>query len=222
MSNVHRTSNASNRLLGALNREMLLAGGRSAAFVCAWMCRGELVQLKRQVQETKRRMSDPDLLKGPMAPGMSPRIFRDGYLAGLQDAIGFVQTIADMTGNGWHSSAFVGQLAPVVYQELLRAEARANAFNFALSCEADLTQLTERAREIEDSTPNQFIKPVMEMQPITDTGEEVSDVETLRMSTPSDAAVGIYHDAYLVGLRDAIRAVSAAAGEQKQAVNAEV
>ncbi len=92
MSNKHKqhSGNFPTRVWAALWREALLADGRSDAFEFALQCEGDLVQLRDQAQETQELMSDPDMLKGPMAPGSGPRIYREGYLVGLNEAISII------------------------------------------------------------------------------------------------------------------------------------
>jgi hypothetical protein len=50
-------------------------------------CDGDLPQLQVEIQEIEEMMSDPRMQKGPMAPGNGPRIYREGYLEGLKEAI---------------------------------------------------------------------------------------------------------------------------------------
>lgn len=88
----HHSSNFPSTVWSALWREALLADGRSDAFEFALKCEGDLIQLRDQVQETQELMSDPDMLKGPLAPGNGPRIYREGYLAGLKEAIDIVSS----------------------------------------------------------------------------------------------------------------------------------
>ena len=84
------SSSLSTQVWAALWRQALLADGRRDAFEFALKCDGDLAQLKSQVREIQRLMSDPDMLKGPMAPGNGPRIYREGYLAGLKEAMNMV------------------------------------------------------------------------------------------------------------------------------------
>jgi hypothetical protein len=57
-------------------------------------CDGDLDQLREQIQEIEELMTDPDMLKGPMAPGNGPRIYREGYLEGLKEAINVISVAA--------------------------------------------------------------------------------------------------------------------------------
>jgi hypothetical protein len=84
------SSSLSTEVWAALWRQALLADGRSDAFEFALRCDGDLTQLKSQVREIQRLMSDPDMLKGPLASGNGPRIYREGYLVGLKEAINIV------------------------------------------------------------------------------------------------------------------------------------
>lgn len=82
-----QTSNLRSEVWSALWTEALLADGRSDAFAFALKCDGDLAQLRKQIQEIEEMMSDLRMLRGPMAPDSGPRIYREGYLSGLKDAL---------------------------------------------------------------------------------------------------------------------------------------
>lgn len=72
----------------ALLKEMWYIDGRADALKYAWDCKGDLAQLRLEVNEVEERIHHPsDSMKGPMSTGASPRIYQDGYLKGLEDAI---------------------------------------------------------------------------------------------------------------------------------------
>jgi hypothetical protein len=97
MRNGHKQqpSRLPDKVWTALWREALTAEGRSDAFGFGLECDGDLEQLKGKLQEVEQMMSDPDMLKGPMSPGSGPRIYREGYLVGLKEAIAMVADTAN-------------------------------------------------------------------------------------------------------------------------------
>lgn len=82
-----QSSKLPTKVWSALWKEALSTDGRSDAFAFALECDGDLPQLHDKLQEIEEMMADPAMLKGPLAPGNGPRIYRDGYLAGLKEAI---------------------------------------------------------------------------------------------------------------------------------------
>jgi hypothetical protein len=78
--------------MSAIRKEMFFAEGRYSAFVFASECKGDLSQLKAEIQQTEILIAEglSSNPSGSMSPGMSPRIYRDGYLAGLKDAVQIV------------------------------------------------------------------------------------------------------------------------------------
>jgi len=49
-----------------------------------------LEQIKIEVQEVEEHLVNPVLLQGPMAPRTSTRLNREGYLAGLKEALNII------------------------------------------------------------------------------------------------------------------------------------
>jgi hypothetical protein len=90
MNNDQLFPNVPMQIKSMLRREALLAQGRSDAFQFAWDAKGDLSQLKAKVRETEDMINDPNLAKGSMAPGTTPHTYRQGYLAGLRDAIAII------------------------------------------------------------------------------------------------------------------------------------
>jgi hypothetical protein len=75
-------------ILVSLRREELLSQGRHNAFLFALKCKGDVACLRAEIQATEEKIANPpEHLKGPMAPNASPRVYQDGYLAGLKDAL---------------------------------------------------------------------------------------------------------------------------------------
>lgn len=71
----------------SLWREKWLAQGRSEAFEFALEQQGDLTELSARAQEIEEYLADPVLTSGPLAPRTSSRVHREGYLAGLREAI---------------------------------------------------------------------------------------------------------------------------------------
>lgn len=85
-----------NEAEAALLHEMWYADGRSAALRFAWECNGSIEQLRNKAQEVKAYIyNPPDTLKDRMTPGASTRIYQDGYLQGLLDAVSILEEPQD-------------------------------------------------------------------------------------------------------------------------------
>jgi hypothetical protein len=74
----------------ALRRLAWHAEGREDAFRFALEMNADLTALRERQSETTRLLSDPHLAVGPMVPNAGPRLYREGYLAGLQEAIALI------------------------------------------------------------------------------------------------------------------------------------
>lgn len=82
----------SDDVLGAFRREELLAQGRHDAFLFALDCKGDVSRLRAEIQETEDTITNPPAhLKGLMTPNASPRVYKDGYRAGLKDALQIIE-----------------------------------------------------------------------------------------------------------------------------------
>ena len=82
----------------ALLRPTLLISGRYDAFQLAWKLDANLEALKKELAETEELLNDPDLRDGRMKPGASPRTYREGYLAGLQEVITLIRNVTNDIG----------------------------------------------------------------------------------------------------------------------------
>jgi hypothetical protein len=77
-----------------LERRRLLAEGRLDALSFAlYKCRADLDALQKEIAATEDLIAD--LLDGPMKPGAHPRYYRDGYLAGLNEAVETISSFDD-------------------------------------------------------------------------------------------------------------------------------
>lgn len=79
----------------ALRREEWLAEGRLNAFQFAIACQGDLDCILDEIRAREEVVAKlaADYPKGPMAPGASPRIYRDAYLAGLREACDLIRRV---------------------------------------------------------------------------------------------------------------------------------
>src|SRR5438552_17445784 len=90
-SNNQTSSDFPKQVDAALLHEMWYADGRVEALKYAWDCRNDLDQLRAKAQEVEENIRNPyPALKDRMAPGASTRVYQDGYLAGLKEAIDIV------------------------------------------------------------------------------------------------------------------------------------
>ncbi|MGA7731510.1 MAG: hypothetical protein WCD37_09595 [Chloroflexia bacterium] len=88
MRNNTKTSQPNQQIESALLHEMWYVDGRAEALKHAWDCRDDLDRLRAEVQEVEENIHNPHpALKDRMAPGASTRVYQDGYLAGLKEAI---------------------------------------------------------------------------------------------------------------------------------------
>jgi hypothetical protein len=69
----------------AVWREQLRARGRCEALLFAMKCKADPVAIEAKIQEEEELISRH--VDGPMAPGASPRIYSDAYIAGLREAL---------------------------------------------------------------------------------------------------------------------------------------
>ncbi len=75
----------------ALPHEMWYADGRVDALKYAWDCRNDLDQLGAKAKEVEENIRNPySALKDRMAPEASTRVYQDGYLAGLKEALAII------------------------------------------------------------------------------------------------------------------------------------
>jgi hypothetical protein len=83
-------------IVSALRQAMFFAEGRYSAFVFASDCKGDIAQLEAEIREAENSIAEglSRTPQGSMAPGMSPRIYKDGYLAGLREAIQMIRELS--------------------------------------------------------------------------------------------------------------------------------
>ncbi len=86
-------SSFSEEVVSTLLREMWYVDGKADALKFSWDCQCDLERLRAEVHEVEERILHPsESMKGPMSPGASPRIYQEGYLAGLNEAIRIVSS----------------------------------------------------------------------------------------------------------------------------------
>ena len=88
------------RIKHALLRRAWLAEGRLDAFEFAVRCEGDTGIIRAELESEEASMQDMLVNpafgeNNPMAPGASPRIYRDGYISGLLEAIELVEGLVD-------------------------------------------------------------------------------------------------------------------------------
>lgn len=83
-----KTSESNSQIEIALLHEMWYVDGKSEALKHAWQCRNNLDELTAEIRDLEASIQNPHpALKDRMAPAASTRIYQDGYLAGLKEAI---------------------------------------------------------------------------------------------------------------------------------------
>ena len=90
MTGVKEVVSISEQARRALRREKWNSQGRFEAFEFALEEENNLEQLRAKVQEVEDHLINPALKDGPMAPNTSTRLAREGYLAGLKEAISVI------------------------------------------------------------------------------------------------------------------------------------
>lgn len=88
------------RVKHALLRQAWLAEGRLKAFEFAVKCNADTAIIRAELESEEISIQDtlvnPAYGKNnPMAPGASPRIYRDGYISGLLEAIELIEGLVD-------------------------------------------------------------------------------------------------------------------------------
>jgi hypothetical protein len=77
-----------------LTREILTASGRRDAFQFALDCQGDLARLLDEITDNEHAIAHPTpALREAMNETASPRIYKEGYLAGLRDAYELIVAI---------------------------------------------------------------------------------------------------------------------------------
>jgi len=64
--------------------------GRFEAFENVLEHTNNTEQIKARIQEIEEFLSSPDMLEGPLPPGSSTRFSREGYLAGMKEALDII------------------------------------------------------------------------------------------------------------------------------------
>ena len=88
MTNPEFSDSVRLKIDAAVGRLSLLASGRHDALQFAWKAHGNLEAIRAEIAMTETEIAHPPkAFMGAMAPTASPRIYKEGYLAGLSEAI---------------------------------------------------------------------------------------------------------------------------------------
>jgi hypothetical protein len=74
-----------------LRFQQLSAGGRREAWIFVVQCDWNLNEIQEQLADKEESRWDSQLQDNQMAPGASPRIFIDAYIATLKEAIEIIE-----------------------------------------------------------------------------------------------------------------------------------
>ncbi len=86
--------NMTKQVESVLLHEMWYVDGRVDALRFAWDCGGDIDEIASKIEEVEERIiNPPPAVKDRMAQGASTRVYQDGYLAGLNDAMKIVSKI---------------------------------------------------------------------------------------------------------------------------------
>lgn len=184
-------------------QEMYTNGARAEAFATAWLHREDLAPLVEELQEREERLDDPDRQTGSHAPNTSVRLYSEGYVAGLKDALSILNTsynTGSVQSNG-SGEATADGLAPLFYRGILEATARSEAFRLAYKHENDLHTIEDWVSKVEGSSPDIFLVKLTELVVETTMGERPTDIDMLRSSIPFKDSLSIYRQAYLSALK---------------------
>lgn len=195
---IKQTIANSNKLLRRFAfREMYIHGATSEAFAFAWEYRDQLDCVRERIHDKEEIHTDYLMQRDPQAPLTSVDAYREGSLIGLKKALDF---LSSHSANGHKDD----KLAPLVYGNILGAEARSKACGFAWENIDDLGTIKDRTQQVEGSTPDLFLTEVKELSIKTLEGDKVYEEVTLKESLPLSESLELYHRAYLNGLRDVL------------------
>src|SRR5438876_7904951 len=101
MKNSAKSNGDPGQAQNALLHEMWYVDGRADALRFAWECGGDLGELKAKAKEVGNHIIGPNsVLKDRMVPEASTRVYQDGYLTGLKDAIGIISALVETKSKG--------------------------------------------------------------------------------------------------------------------------
>lgn len=76
----------------AIRRASYNAGGRQAAWTFIVEQKWDIDAIRAKLADKEFSRDDPDTQHGSMAPGASPRLVIDGYIAALKEAIEIIES----------------------------------------------------------------------------------------------------------------------------------
>lgn len=179
-------------------REMYWSGAREEAFAYVWETKDNLQAIEERLREKEEALADPSRHTGSLAEGSSVRLYMEGFVGGVKDALNLLRS------ESFQKNGPSRKLEASIYGEILESRAKYHAMIFAR--EHDINEIRDWTLEVERSTPSLFLVKVKESPIETDTKERISDEQTLRNSISLGDSLDIYYQAYLGALRDVLKA----------------
>lgn len=180
-------------------REKYKNGARGEAFAYVWEHRDDAATIQERIRGKEESLSDPSRQTGSLAPGSSVRLYMEGFVEGMRQAL---DLLAPASGNGRKKGSSTAELAVLFYRSILEAKARFDAIVFAGT--HNIEEVEGWVQEVEQSDPDLFLVKIKEQIIETDTADRVSDEDALKSSIPLSDSLHIYYQAYLDGLRDVL------------------
>jgi hypothetical protein len=94
MQNDTHTNSKNNTVMRWLRRQAWIAEGRHDGFNFALKCEANREHLREELEHWLNYMADHN--EGPMGPTAGPRIYREGYVAALEETIDFIDRSAKL------------------------------------------------------------------------------------------------------------------------------
>lgn len=91
MTNTNQAMELPVQTRAVLHRKAWTAEGQMEAFRFVLNNTGGILELQTKLQEVEELLADASMAAGPMAPSAGPRIYREGYAAGLREAIAIIK-----------------------------------------------------------------------------------------------------------------------------------
>ena len=171
------------KLIEALRWELFFAEGRAAALQLAANPSGDIAMLQARSQEVTALLTNPPVdWQAALSPGRSPRVYQEGYLAGLQEGIDLV------TKNPISPERTYNYFRPGLFRPTLLAEGRQTAFRFVWDNACDAPRILAEISDSEDMIANPDMAGPM----------------------APGASPRVFKDGYLAGLKDAVSLITGA------------
>ncbi len=184
------------KLAGAIWSRATRVDGRKEAFEYVLQVDGDVEQvtdrLRDEEEYLKRRLTAG---AREMQPGAGPRVYLDGYVAGLRDALGLLPSMKGPDAS--QAASRLQEALRTIRKETVLAQAKEDALQFASKSQGDLTALLNELSRAKNEIP---------------ASEAGANVAT--RPEPTDP---VYREAYLAGIREAIELVTQMTGQQPPA-----